>query len=53
MITTEKFCPHCGNRYKLTIYKTKFNNHTESKQICPYCGETVRTSTEYEYYTEK
>lgn len=46
-------CPKCKRKFK--VYETNqipgFRD-TED-MICPYCGEKVKTSMEYEYTTEK
>ena len=53
LLTTEKLCPFCGKRYSLTIYEQIPGFRDTEEEVCPYCNETIRTSMEYEFHTDK
>lgn len=46
-------CPKCGKKFK--VYETEQipGFRDTEYMICPYCGEIVRASMEYEFTTYK
>jgi endogenous inhibitor of DNA gyrase (YacG/DUF329 family) len=44
-------CPKCGKHFK--VYETEQTPgfRFPEDMICPYCGEVVKTSMEFEYTT--
>lgn len=53
MKKVRKKCPHCGKTYICGIIAQRPGYKWREEQICPYCNKIVRTSLEFEFYTEK
>ena len=46
-------CPKCGKRFKCTYVEQTPGFRFSEDKICPHCNEVLRSSLEYEFYTEK
>lgn len=46
-------CPKCGKKFKVVETEQIPGCRFPEDMVCPYCGEVVRTSMEYEYSTFK
>ena len=46
-------CPKCKKKFRVYESNQIPGFRDTEYMICPYCGETVRASMEYEYTTEK
>lgn len=46
-------CPYCKNMYRVTRYEQEPGFRFEEDEVCPYCGSVIRSSLEYEFFTER
>ena len=49
----ERHCSKCNRTYLCEIVEQVPGFRDTEEEICPYCGEVVRTSLEYEFHTTK
>lgn len=48
-----KVCPKCGKKFKVCETEQIPGFRDTEYMFCPYCGEKVRASMEYEFTTFK
>lgn len=46
-------CPKCRKRFEVTEIEQVPGFRFPEELVCPYCGETIKTSMEVEYMTRR